>query len=209
MRPAALAAWLIVMVSAPAPSHAETALVAVAANFAAVAAEIERQFEQSGEHTIDLVIGSTGKLYAQIVNGAPFHVLLSADQERPRRLVDAGLAVRGSQRTYAIGELVLWSPDPDRLQGEGAAVLRAGDFRSLAIANPRLAPYGTAAVQALEALDVYQDVRDRIVMGENVGQAHDNTDRKKNHHRDSEPTLAEDISRAQSEKEVAHGDDNV
>jgi molybdate transport system substrate-binding protein len=155
----------------PGTSHAETALVAVAANFAVVAAELEEQFEQRSEHRIDLAIGSTGKLFAQIVNGAPFDVLLAADQERPRKLEDQGFAIMGSRRTYAIGQLTLWSSDPERLAGDGAAVLRATDFRSLAIANPRLAPYGEAAVQTLEALGIYAELRSRIVMGENVGQA--------------------------------------
>ncbi len=137
-----------------------------------MAKRLQADFEQASDHTLDFVAGSTGKLYAQIINGAPFDVLLAADQERPRRLEDAGLAVRGSRQTYAAGRLVLWSPDPQRLQGDGATVLRTGDFRSLAIANPRLAPYGGAAVETLQALNVYADVRDCIVMGENVGQAY-------------------------------------
>jgi molybdate transport system substrate-binding protein len=156
----------------PVSAQAEHALVAVAANFAGVAAQLEVQFERSSEHTMDLVIGSTGKLYTQITNGAPFDVFLAADQERPRRLEDSGVAIRGSRRTFAVGRLVLWSPEIQGVQGDGAALLRAGEFRTIAIANPRLAPYGAAAVEALQALGVYEDLRDRIVMGENVGQAH-------------------------------------
>lgn len=168
----AFAAVLVFLLSAPGSSRAETALVAVAANFAKVAAELETRFEQSSEHTIDVAIGSTGKLYAQVTNGAPFDVLLAADQERPQRLEESGLALRGSRRTYAVGRLVLWSPDPQGLAGDGAAVLRAGSFRSLAIANPRLAPYGAAAAETLQALGLYKALRNRLVMGENVGQAH-------------------------------------
>lgn len=167
-----LAALLIALLLTAAPTYAEEALVAVAANFVEVARELEREFERDSGYRIELVVGSTGKLYAQIINGAPFDVLLAADQERPRRLEDNGLAVPGSRRTYAVGRLVLWSPDPQRLTGDGAAVLRSGEFRSIAIANPRLAPYGAASLQAFKSMGIYADIRDRIVMGENVGQAH-------------------------------------
>ena len=168
----ALVASLTMSVLVPASTRAEQALVAVAANFAEVAAELEVQFEQNSKHTIDLTIGSTGKLFTQITNGAPFDVLLAADQERPRRLEESGLAIRGSRRTFAVGRLVLWSADPQRVKGNGAAVLRAGGFRAIAIANPRLAPYGVAAVEVFQALGISESLRDRIVMGENVGQAH-------------------------------------
>ena len=172
MTRATLAGCLFALVFAPFAAQSEQALVAVAANFAEVARALESEFERNGEHSIDLVIGSTGKLYAQIMNGAPFDMLLAADQDRPRRLEEASLSMAGSRRTYAVGRLVLWSPDPQRLAGDGVAVLRDGEFRSLAIANPRLAPYGAAAVAALQALGAYEELRSRIVMGENVGQAH-------------------------------------
>ena len=172
MTRATLAGCVFALVFAPFAARSEQVLVAVAANFAEVARALESEFERNGEHSIDLVIGSTGKLYAQIMNGAPFDVLLAADQERPRRLEEARLSMAGSRRTYAIGRLVLWSPDPQRLAGDGVAVLRGGEFRSLAIANPRLAPYGAAAAAALQALGAYGELRSRIVMGENVGQAH-------------------------------------
>lgn len=154
-----------------APACAEQALVAVAANFAEVAQAVAREFNVRSEHEAELAIGSTGKLYAQIVNGAPFDVLLAADQKHPRKLESAGLTVPGSRRTYAIGRLVLWSADVDRLSGNGAAVLRAGDFRRLAMANPRLAPYGLAAAEAMRALGVYEQLEPRIVMSQNVAQA--------------------------------------
>lgn len=153
-------------------ARAEEALVAVAANFVAAAVAIETEFEARSDYSIKLAVGSTGKLYAQIINGAPFDVLLAADAERPLRLEEAGYAVPGSRRTYAVGQLVLWSRDDRRLSGDGESVLRAAEFRRLAIANPRLAPYGAAAVEVLKALGTYPLLRDRLVMGENVLQAH-------------------------------------
>ncbi|MEQ8483900.1 MAG: molybdate ABC transporter substrate-binding protein [Pseudomonadales bacterium] len=151
---------------------AEQALIAVAANFAEVVERLEGDFERETGHRIDMTVGSTGKLYAQIRSGAPFDVLLAADQARPERLEADGDAVRGSRFTYASGRLVLWSADPDRIGPDGAATLRAGQFRRLAIANPDLAPYGLAAVQTLEALGLRASLADRMVMGESIGQAH-------------------------------------
>ena len=151
---------------------AEEALVAVAANFADAATQLENEFERISEHRLNVLIGSTGKLYAQITHGAPFDVLLAADQARPRLLETAGLAAPGSRRTYALGRLVLWSADASRIKGSGAQVLSSDSYRRLAIANPELAPYGVAAVETLRALSLADRVRDRVVMGENVGQAH-------------------------------------
>ncbi len=154
------------------PAAAETALIAVAANFAEVMERIEADFEAQSPHAITVATGSTGKLYAQIEAGAPFDVLLSADQERPTRLEQSGLAIRGTRFTYAMGRLTLWSADPARIGADGAAVLEAGQFRRLAMANPDLAPYGLAARQTLEALGVAAKLAGRIVLGENAGQAH-------------------------------------
>lgn len=147
-------------------------MVAVAANFAEVMERLEADFERESPHGLNVTVGSTGKLYAQIVNGAPFDVLLSADQRRPEVLEERGLAVRGSRFTYATGKLTLWSRDPDQVGTDGAATLRAGEFRRLAMANPDLAPYGVAARETLEGLGLNDALSDRIVMGENVGQAH-------------------------------------
>jgi len=147
----------------------EVALVAVAANFAEVMERLEADFEAESPHAITITTGSTGQLYAQIANGAPFDALLAADQARPERLEAEGLAVRGSRFTYARGQLVLWSADPGRIGDAGPAVLRRGDFRRLAMANPELAPYGLAARQALDGLAA---LRGKIVFGENVGQTH-------------------------------------
>jgi len=170
---AAAAAGLLsaALVAAPAV-RGEVALVAVAANFAEVMERLEADFEAESPHAITISTGSTGQLYAQIVNGAPFDALLAADQARPERLEAEGLAVRGSRFTYARGQLVLWSAEPDRIDADGAAVLRNGAFRRLAMANPDLAPYGLAARQVLENLDLTTALRDRIVLGENIGQTH-------------------------------------
>lgn len=148
------------------------AVVAVAANFSEVAERLAKDFERESGHKLTFVAGSTGKLHAQIVNGAPFDAFLAADQESPGRLEKEGLAVAGSRFTYATGRLTLWSREPGRVGRDGAATLRQGKFRLLAMANPALAPYGAAAKQTLESLDLWASVKDRIVMGETIGQAH-------------------------------------
>ena len=150
----------------------EEVLVAVATNFNSVAQQLEREFEASRNFELTLVSGSTGKLYAQIVNGAPFHVLLAADQRRPARLVAEGLAMADTLRTYAIGRLVLWSHDPEGVAFDGRKTLREARFRRLAIANPDLAPYGVASIEVLKALEVDELISDRLVMGENIGQTY-------------------------------------
>jgi molybdate transport system substrate-binding protein len=149
---------------------AEEALVAVAANFKDAIDRLEADFEQRTGHVLEVTTGSTGQLYSQIVHGAPFDVLLAADQERPERLEREEHAVAGSRFTYAVGRLVLWSPDPDRIDADGAATLKSGDFRRLAIANPDVAPYGAAAIEVLETLGLAETLRPRIVMGEDIGQ---------------------------------------
>lgn len=153
------------------PCIAGELLVAVAANFAVTARDIGEQFARQSGHQVEFSIGSTGKLYAQITQGAPFDVLLAADQERPRKLQETGHAVAGTQFGYALGRLLLWSPQPDLIDEDPAAVIRNPGLRRLAIANPALAPYGRAARQALEALDAWNDLGGRIVFGENVAQA--------------------------------------
>lgn len=149
---------------------AETLTVAVASNFARPMAALVEVFEADSAHRVRLSIGSTGKLYAQIRNGAPFDAFFAADVQRPHRLEAEGAAVAGSRFTYAIGRLVLWSPDPDRVEA-GGRVLGRDDFAHLAIANPRLAPYGLAARQTLEALGLWEALQPRLVRGENIGQA--------------------------------------
>lgn len=163
---------LLLVLSLAGPAAAEEAVVAVAANFSEVAERLAKDFERESGHTLTFVAGSTGKLYAQIANGAPFDAFLSADQESPERLEKEGLAVAGSRFTYAIGRLTLWSSEPGRVGSDGAATLREGTFRRLAIANPALAPYGAAAQQTLERLGLWERFKDRIVMGQTIGQAH-------------------------------------
>lgn len=153
-------------------ASAGDALVAVAANFSETANHLATHFEDTSEHTLTITTGSTGKLYAQIRHGAPFDILLAADQHRPRLLETSSQAVAGSRFTYAIGRLTLWSPDPNRISAAGPAILRDGAFDKLAIANPDLAPYGAAARETLKALGLFGTLRQRIVMGENIGQAH-------------------------------------
>jgi len=149
---------------------AATVQVAVAANFAAPFQQIAQAFTAQTGHTVRVSTASTGKLYLQIRNGAPFEVLLSADDETPRKLVAEGLAVPGSPFTYSLGKLVLWSAQPGLIDADGR-VLREGRFQRLALANPKLAPYGTAAIETLQALGLLEHLRPRFVQGENIAQA--------------------------------------
>lgn len=159
-----LGGWLCVFALC---ASADTVRVAVAANFAAPVAEIAERFAQATGHTVEPIVGSTGLLFAQIERGAPFDAFLAADTLRPALMVDRGLAVPSSRFTYAIGRLVLWQPDAaskptiDGLRGE--AVQR------IALASPRLAPYGIAAQSALEATGVAEHVQGKLVTGQNVG----------------------------------------
>ncbi len=141
--------------------------VAVAANAAEAIETLAAEFERESGHQVTVTVGSTGKLYAQILHGAPFDQFLAADQERPRLLVEQGLAVEDSRQTYAVGRLVLWSSD--RTVEASAETLRAGSFRRLALANPDLAPYGAAARDTLRELGLWDELRPKIVVGENVG----------------------------------------
>jgi molybdate transport system substrate-binding protein len=154
------------------PAAAEETLVAVAANFSEVMERLETDFERDTGHELTVAIGSTGKLYAQITHGAPFDVMLAADQRRPELLESEGFAVAGSRFTYALGRLTLWSPVEGRVDADGEATLRAGKFRSLSLANPDLAPYGMAAKETLENLGLWKALEKKLVMGENIGQAY-------------------------------------
>lgn len=159
----------------PAASVAQTAKpaqarIAVAANFADAARKLAADYAKQSGQKIEISSASTGKLYAQIVNGAPFDALLSADADTPRRLADEGLADAGTLHDYAIGRLVLWSRDP-ALVTDGEALLRKGAIDRLAIANPDLAPYGAAAREALDYVRRWEELQPKLVMGENVGQA--------------------------------------
>ncbi len=160
---------LIVTTLVPVGAHADEVQVAVAANFSVPMQRIVADFERDTGHKALVSIGSTGKLYAQIKNGAPFEVLLAADEATPKRLEAEGAAVSGSRFAYAIGQLVLWSARPGFVDAEGQ-VLRKGDFRYLALANPKTAPYGLAAMQTMESLKLLDTLAPRFVQGENIAQ---------------------------------------
>lgn len=152
-------------------TQADEIQVAVAANFTAPMKQIAADFETDTGHKAQLAFGATGKFYAQIKNGAPFEVFLAADDATPAKLEAEGAAVAGTRFTYATGRLVLWSAKPGYVNDKGDA-LRKNDFRHLSIANPKLAPYGAAAVEALTALKLLDTARTKFVQAENIGQAH-------------------------------------
>ena len=163
---------VLALAIAPALARAEPALIAVAANFAEPAKALAARFMEETGHKLKISTGSTGQLYAQIANGAPFDVFLSADAERPRKLEENDLAVAGSRFTYAVGRLVLWSPGVDAAGGSFEAAFNGRPHRSIAIANPDLAPYGAAAREALRAKGLWNDVKGRLFFGQNIAQAH-------------------------------------
>src|SRR5690606_16097695 len=150
---------------------ADEVKVAVAANFTAPFQALAPAFEKATGHTLVASFGATGQFYAQINNGAPFDVPLSADDTTPARLESEDATASGSRFTYAIGSLVLWSADASYLDGTDAA-LKAGQFRHLAVANPKAAPYGLAAAQVLDRLGLSEAVKAKLVEGQNITQAH-------------------------------------
>ena len=150
-------------------SQADEVHVAVAANFLGTLQQIADGFRKQGPHRVLISSGSTGKLYAQIVHGAPYEIFLAADAERPQRLEREGRSVKDSRYTYARGRLALWSRDARRVDAAGD-VLRTAAVAHLAMANPRTAPYGLAAKQTLQHLGVWQVWQPRIVQGEDIGQ---------------------------------------
>lgn len=169
----AAVAWgaLALVLAAPCTPAADDGLtVATAANFLATAKRLDQAWQAAGHAPLTLVAGATGGLYAQIRQGAPYDVFLAADQRRPRRLLDEGHAVADSRVSYALGRLMLWSAQPGRAV-EGPEALDGSDLHRLAIANPRTAPYGAAAAQALRALGRWDALRNRLVRAKNVGQA--------------------------------------
>jgi molybdate transport system substrate-binding protein len=144
--------------------------VAVAANFTAPMQKIAAAFEQDTGHKAVLAFGSTGRFYAQVKSGAPFDVLLAADEDTPAKLEQEGLAVKGSRMTYAVGKLVLWSKQPGLVDDRGE-VLKSGKFDKIALADPKLAPYGAAAVATLDKLGLLETLKPKFVQGESIGQA--------------------------------------
>jgi len=131
---------------------------------------IADEFQNDTGHTVTISLGSTGKFYSQIKNGAPFEVFLAADDTTPAKLVDEGLAVASSKFTYAVGALALWSKNPNLIQNNADALTTPG-LKRLAIANPKLAPYGQAAIETLSSLKLLDRLKEKFVEGENIGQA--------------------------------------
>lgn len=152
-------------------ANAAEVSVAVAANFTGPMERIAPAFEKATGHKARVSYGTVGKFYAQVRNGAPFDVLVSADDATPIRLEKDGLAVAESRFTYAVGKLVLWSAKPGFVDDEGA-VLRRGDFRYLAIANPKMAVYGAAAVEVMNRMGVRAALEAKFVQGENISQTY-------------------------------------
>ena len=163
--------WLGIFLLFAGVAHAGEVTVAVAANFTAPMKLIAQQFERDTGHKANLAFGATGQLYAQIKNGAPFGILLSADTSTPEKLEAEGAGVKGSRFTYAVGKLVLWSKKPGLVDAQGA-VLKTGPFDQLAVANPKLAPYGAAAMQVIDQLGLRAALTPKLVEGANIGQAH-------------------------------------
>ncbi len=161
---------LSIVVNSPSVVAGE-ARIAVASNFTNAIEVVAKRFEEQRGDKIVLIFGGTGKFYAQIINGAPFDAFFAADIRRPALLEQQGVALPSSRFTYAVGQIVLFSPKPDYVDANGA-VLKKRAYRYLAIANPKLAPYGEAAKQVLEKLGLWDTLRFKMVRGENIGQAY-------------------------------------
>ncbi len=155
----------------PSQAHADNALVAVASNFTLTMKKLVTQFHEETPHTLRVSFASSGKFYAQIKNGAPFDLFLSADQLIPTKLLSEGYAVPNTQATYAIGKLALWSSDPNKVDPMGN-ILKSKTFNKLALANPKLAPYGFAAIETLEKLNLMESTKPLWIQGENIGQTY-------------------------------------
>lgn len=152
-------------------SKAETTIVAVAANFTKPMTDIAELFEKTTGHSAKLSFGSSGKFVAQIENGAPFEVFVSADDKAPAKLEHSGFAVADSHFTYAIGKLVLWSVTADLVDNQGE-ILSKGGFKHIALADPKLAPYGAAAMEVLKSKNLLTKLQPLFVQGENIAQTY-------------------------------------
>ena len=164
-------ATLTIALPAAASAFADDVQVAVAANFTAPIQAIATAFEKDTGHTLVVSSGATGQIYAQIKNGAPFEVFLSADDITPAKLEQEGDTVKGSRFTYAIGTLALWSAKEGYVDNTGE-VLKANQYQHLAIANPKTAPYGVAATQVLSKLGLADATKAKIVEGQSITQAY-------------------------------------
>lgn len=151
------------------PVSAAQTNVAVAANFTEAAKEIAAAFKAKTGHEAILSFGASGQFYTQITQDAPFQIMLSADDERPKKLVEDGLGIADSRFTYAIGKLVLWSKTDGFVKGE--ETLKGGQFAKISIANPAAAPYGAAAIETMKALKVYDALQPKVVQGNSIAQA--------------------------------------
>ena len=163
--------WLVAFLAVFSNAQAAEVGVAVASNFMAPMQKIAQAFEQDTGHKAVLSFGSTGSFYAQIKHGAPFQVLLAADTQTPLKLEKEGMGVAGSRFTYAVGQLVLWSRQPGLVDDKGA-ILRSGLFERMALANPKLAPYGAAAVEVMSQMGAFKDIQPKLVQGENIAQTY-------------------------------------
>lgn len=153
-------------------AQAEEVLVAAASDLNFAMKELSAEYEQQSGHHVKLSLGSSGNFYAQLQQGAPFDLYFSADIGYPKKLEEAGLTVPGTLYRYAVGRIVLWAPKASSLDvSKGLMVLREATIRKISIANPKHAPYGRAAVAAMEHAQVYAEVKQRLVLGENVSQA--------------------------------------
>ena len=161
---------MVLVLLAAQPLFAGEVSVAVAANFTDAARDLAPLFKKATGHTARISFGSTGKLYTQIENGAPFELFLAADSRRPQKAESAGLAVLGSRLTYAMGKLVLWGAKP-AAWSDAESYLKRGSFAHLAMANPKTAPYGLAAEQVMQGLGVWQALQPRIAQGDSIAQA--------------------------------------
>jgi molybdate transport system substrate-binding protein len=166
-----LQAAMVALCTCSQAAHADEVLVAVAANFAGPMVKIGEGYTATTGHTLKFSSGATGRFYSQITGGAPFQVLLAADDETPAKLIAAGHAVAGSSFTYAVGKLVLWSSQPGLVDEQGA-VLGTPKFTHLAIANPKLAPYGRAGMEVLQARGLTPAITPRLVTAESIAQAY-------------------------------------
>ncbi|MGD0958928.1 MAG: molybdate ABC transporter substrate-binding protein [Methylomonas sp.] len=164
--------FIFVLIIKAAVGSADSTLVAVAANFSKPMTEIAADFEKSTGHAAKLAFGSSGKFVSQFENGAPFDIFLSADDKSPAKLVQSGLAEADSRFTYAIGKLALWSQTPDYVDAEGR-ILSNGGFKHLALADPKLAPYGAAALEVLKNMGLLEKLQPLFVQGENIAQTHE------------------------------------
>jgi molybdate transport system substrate-binding protein len=166
------AATLALLALCAASARADDVTVAVAANFAGPLGKIAEGFSAATGHSLKISSGATGKFYTQIVaGGAPFEVLIAADDETPKKLIAEGHAVAGSNFTYAIGQLVLWSAQPSVVDEQGA-VLASGKFSKLSIANPKIAPYGAAAIEVIKARGLTEAITPKLVTAESIAQAY-------------------------------------